>query len=212
MIIRIAVADDHVLFCQAICRVINEWEHCKVILQAASGKQLIEQIDPNHPPDLALTDLCMPGMSGYETIRVLKKKYPAIKVMVISMYESKETLLELLKAGAEGFLHKSADERQLKKGVQEMMRTGYYFADQSIARIFKQVMDKGKLSLIKGLSDEEIVLLKFICTEKTYKEIACDMKISERHVEYLRDNLSERFGLQGRTALALHAAENGLTI
>src|SRR5258705_8265805 len=125
-IIKLAIADDHVLFREALCKTINEWENCKVILQASSGKQLIEQINDGSLPDIVLTDLRMPELNGYDTIKMVKKKYPQIKFMVISMYESKEAIMLLLKAGAQGFIHKTAEPIQLKKAIYEIMRNGYY--------------------------------------------------------------------------------------
>lgn len=206
------MADDHALFREALCKMINEWENCKVILQASSGKQLIEHTGLNNLPDLILTDLRMPDMNGYETIQALKKKYPEIKLMAISMYESKEAIMMLLKSGAQGFINKTAEPKQLKKAIYEIMRTGYYFSDHAVARIFKHALDTGNMSLVNELNDEEIIFLKLICTEKTYKEIASEMIITERRVEYLRNSLFAQFGFQSRTVLAVQCTEKGLTV
>ena len=210
-IIKLAIADDHVLFREALCKTINEWENCKVILQASSGKQLIEQINDGSLPDIVLTDLRMPELNGYDTIKMVKKKYPQIKFMVISMYESKEAIMLLLKAGAQGFIHKTAEPIQLKKAIYEIMRNGYYFSDHTVARIFKQALDTGNMTMVNCLTQEELIFLKLICTEKTYKEISVEMSISERHVEYLRNSFFERFRLQSRTGLAMQSVEKGLT-
>ena len=211
-IIRIALVDDHNLFRECLSKIINEWDNCKVILQAQSGRQLIEKIDRNNIPDIVLTDLRMPGMNGYEVIWKLKNEYPEIKIMVISMYESRDAIMLLLKSGVQGFINKTAEPLQLRKAIYQIMANGYYFSDQTVARIFKQALDKGNMDMVNYLNEEEILFLKFVCTEKTYKEIASDMKISERHTEYLRNSLFARFGLQSRTGLALHSIENGLTV
>jgi DNA-binding NarL/FixJ family response regulator len=211
-LIRIAIADDHKSFLAGLCRIINEWDDCKVIFTATSGEQFIAQIDPHNPPDLALIDIRMNGINGYDITRILKRKFPEIKIIVISMYESRECLMELLKVGADGFISKTADEWEIKKAVHEMMRIGYFFADQSIARIFRQVVETGNYSLIKGLTKEEATFLKFNYTEKTIKKIALKMKKTERHIEYIRDKLFEKFGVESRMALALFALECGLTV
>lgn len=206
------MADDHTLFREALCRLINEWDNCKVIIQAESGKQLIKQIDTGNLPDLVLTDLRMPDMNGYQTINAIKNKYPSIKIMVISMYESKEAIMRLLQSGAQGFVNKSADHKQLKKAIYELMHTGYYFADNAIARIFRQSLNNGDRAMLNYLREEEIFFLGHICTEKTYKQIADEMDVSERHVEYLRNSLFEKLEVKSRTTLALYAVEKGLAV
>lgn len=77
-LIKIAVADDHHLFREAICSNIDTWENCKVIIQAANGRQLLDKLQIKNQPDLALIDLEMPEMNGYETIKALKEKHPDI--------------------------------------------------------------------------------------------------------------------------------------
>lgn len=209
-LVRIAIADDHALFCDTLSKTINEWENCKVVLQAYSGTELLEKIPSKKPVHLVLTDLRMPGMSGYETIHRLKKHHPEIKVMVISMFGGKDCLMEVLKAGADGFIQKTEDLRILKTAIHDIMKHGYYSTDAIVARIFKKVMDTGDTSYIKGLSQEEICLLKLLCTDKTYKEIGAVLQITDRRAEYLTIQMMEKFGVNGRIALVLHATENGL--
>ncbi len=211
-LIRIAVTEDHTMFREALCTLINDWKNCKVIIQASNGKQLIEQIDPKNLPDLVLIDLCMPEMNGYETIKILKVSYPLIKFLVISMYQSEEGLLMILKSGAEGFIHKTADSIRLKKAVYEIMRSGYFFTDNAASRFIKQSMQNNDGKLRNDLSNKELAFLKHIITEKTYKQIADDMSISPRQVEYLRNFMFEKFGVQSRTGLAVKSIEKGLII
>ena len=211
-LIEIAVADDHAMLREALCTLINDWENCKVILQAGNGKQLIEQIDPKNLPDLVLIDLCMPEMNVYETIKKLKTSFPQIKFLVISIYNNEETIMLILKSGAQGFIHKAAETRQLKKAIFEMMRSGYYFTDHAASRLVKQAMENEDYKLRNDLCDKELAFLKHIVTEMTYKQIADDMGIPLRQVEYLRNIMFERFGVQSRTGLAVQSIEKGLTL
>ena len=86
-LIKIAVADDHTMLREALSRLINTWDNCKVIVEAESGQKLIDRIDSKNLPDLIVVDLGMPGMNGYETIAALKKLYPSLKFLVISIYQ-----------------------------------------------------------------------------------------------------------------------------
>lgn len=211
-LVKIAMADDHNLFRESLCAIINGWENCKVILQAANGKQLIEGLNSKNLPNLALIDINMPILDGYETLKIIKEQYPEIKLMVISTYNSEEMMWQLIKFGAEGFVSKSDDPSRLKKGVLEMMQTGYFFSDHSASKMISKVMKTGKHTSVNDLTKKEIEFLKLLGTEKTYKEIAVDMGIADRQIEYMRVSLFERFGVKSRTALAVKAIAKGLAV
>lgn len=210
-LIKIAVADDHTMLRESMCQIIDTWENCKVILQADNGKEFMAQLDPKNLPDLALVDLRMPEINGYELIKLLTKKYPEIKMMVLTVFIGEDAIYRAFQAGAHGFMDKSEDGNKLKKGIYEMMRTGHHFSDQSAARMVKQSLTTGQKNK-KNLNEEEIVFLKNIITEKTYKEIADEMGIPIRHAEYLRNNMFERFDVQSRIGLAVQVIEKGLTV
>lgn len=211
-LIKIAVADDHIMLRETLCKSIDTWENCKVIMQADNGKHFIAKLDSKNLPDLALIDLEMPEMNGYETIKTVKKIYPDIKFMVLSMYQSEEAIIHLIHVGAQGFFNKGDLTVHFKNSVYEMMRTGYYFADHAAARLMKQAMETGKLTLKNDLSDEELTFLKNIITEKTYQEIADIMGIPLRHAEYLRNKMFEQFDVQNRVGLSTRVMKKGLVV
>ena len=212
-LIHIAIAEDQAMFLQTVSKIINEWDDCKVILQARNGKELLEKINPkNLLPDIVITDLRMPEMDGYATTRELKRQFPELKIIVLSMYEDKECMLLLLKAGANGFINKKAEVPELRKAIHDVMNKGYYFADHSIARIFKQIMDTEDISGIETLNDRELNYLKFLCMGKQDKEIANSIGITERKAEEIRYNLFERFAVQNRTELAIQSIERGIIV
>lgn len=211
-LIKIAVADDHHLFREAICSHIDQWENCKVIIQAANGRQLLEKLQSKNQPDLALIDLEMPEMNGYETLMAIKENYPAIRMLVISQHHSEELVCRIIKLGAQGFVNKADDLTRFKKAIEEMMHSGYYFSDHTAAKMVKKAMQSENFTLDNDLSNAEIHFLKLICTEKTYKEIAKELKMSERHLEYLRQVLFDRFDVTSRTGLAVIAMRKGLAV
>lgn len=211
-LIKIAVADDHILLRESLCNIIDTWENCKVIMQADNGKQFFEMLDPKNLPDLVLMDLEMPEMNGYDAIMAAKKIYPEIKFMVVSMYQSEEAILHLIHVGTQGFLNKGGHLAAFKNAIYEMMRTGYYFADHAAARLMKQAMEEGNHALKNDLSLEELTFLKLIITEKTYQEIADIMGVSRRHVEYIRDKMFEHFDVQKRIGLSTRVMKKGLVV
>lgn len=209
-LIKLAVADDHVLFREAICAQINTWDDCKVILQAANGRQLLDRLNNNNLPDVALIDIAMPEMNGYETMKALKEKYPAIKLMALSAYNSNEMVCQLIKLGARGFVNKNDDAIRLKKAITQIVQEGYFFSDHTAAKMVEKAIQTGIHINKDDINDKEIIFLKLLCTEKTYKEIADEMDISERHTEYIRNVLFEKFNCKSRTGLAVLSIEKGL--
>lgn len=202
--IKIAVTDDHVMFREALCQQLNTWENCRVVLQAGNGKELINALSERELPDLAFVDLCMPVMNGYETIRELRKHFPSIRILVISMYGSEEAICRVRKEGANGFINKVDEMGKIRKAVEAVMKDEYFFSE----RVPRSLRKKEEIDL----TEEELSFLRFICTEKTYKAIAAEMGISGRHAEYLRYNLFERFDVVSRTGLAMRVVEKGLVI
>lgn len=210
-IIKIAIADDHAMVREALSALINTWDHCKVILQAGNGEELLDQLNPSYLADIAIVDMCMPSMNGYTTIKILKEKYPSIKAIAYSTFTSEESSLLLLQAGAQAFVHKGNDMHTLKKALHEVNKNGYFFTDGAAIKMMKQLVKKGGHFPDYHLREKEITFLQLICSEKTYKEIAHSMNISDRQVEYLRSNLFERFEVQSRTGLAMRSIEKGLS-
>lgn len=213
LLIKIAIAEDHNMFRDALCSKINEWENCKVILEAENGNQLLNRLNSKNLPDIILIDLRMPVLSGYQTMEIIQKNYPLVKCLVLSMIEeNEEAMMLIIKAGGKGFISKSADTSQIKIAVHELMRSGYYFPNKAAARLSKQVLENGNTALKNVLNDKELSFLKYIITDKTYKEIALLMSITEREAEYLRDRMFERFGTKNRTVLAIQCMEKGLVL
>jgi two-component system, NarL family, invasion response regulator UvrY len=186
--VKIAMADDHVLLRDALAVVINGFEHCKVILLAANGSELLDQMQSGLLPDLVILDLNMPKMDGYETAKYLRIHYPQIYVLVLSMYDSEISLLRMLQAGARGFLKKDIHPGEPKIAIQSVMATGYFYSHHSAGKLVNLVKKdmSGNPSERIGLNENELTFLKLASTDMTYKEISTIMKISPRTV----DNLS----------------------
>jgi two-component system, NarL family, invasion response regulator UvrY len=211
-LVKIAVADDHSMFRESLCALIDTWENCKVIIQATNGKQLLDSLVSPNLPDLALIDLAMPEMNGYETVAAIREIFPDIKLLAMSYFNSEEMIWRLIKCGAQGFVNKQDNIIRLKKAIGEIIYTGYFFSDHIASKMLKKAAQTGVLSIRNNLSDREITFLKYVCTEKTYKEIAHEMGLAERQTEYLRNILFERFGVTTRVGLAMLAREKGLIL
>jgi len=205
--------DDHTLLRDALAGVINGFDNCRVILLAANGKELIEQMRDDNLPGLAILDLNMPEMDGYETAKYLRVNYPEIYVLVLTMYDSEISLLRMVQAGARGFLKKDIHPGELKLAIQSVMSSGYFYSHQSAGRLvnlFKKENGNNTSSERFSLSENELTFLRLASTDMTYKEIATVMKISPRTVDNYRDSLFVKLNVKSRVGLAIFAIKSGV--
>lgn len=212
-IIKIAIADDHEMFRELVSTHIDTIENCKVVVQAANGKELIEKIEIKSNTDLVLLDICMPVMNGYEAASILRERFPDIKILYCSIYNGELAVCRMIRTGGNGFIHKGASPTELKRVIFDVMKNGHSFPAFS-GKIFSNENRKG-LKYINGklhFSSKELKFLQLICTEKTYKEIAAELELSLRQVDYLRETLFSRFDVHSRIGLAFSARHSGLLI
>lgn len=210
--IKVALADDHVLLRNALASLINGFENHQVIFEVSNGKELIQKIKQGLIPDVLLLDLNMPEMDGFETANILKDNFPAIHVLMLTMYDSDPVLIRLLQAGVKGFLKKDIHPAELKFAIQSVVQSGYYYSQQTsgkLANFFRN--SNGNTTLEKAvLTDTEIIFLKLASSEMTYKEIAMKMKLNPRAVDGLRDHLFEKLGIKSRVGLVMYAIRHAL--
>src|SRR5688572_24477958 len=115
--IKVAMADDHVLLRNALASLINSFGDCKVIHESGTGKELIDSMTTGLLPDVVILDLNMPEMNGFQTADWMQKYFPAVHVLMLTMYDSELSLIRLLQAGVKGFLKKDVNPEELKFAI-----------------------------------------------------------------------------------------------
>jgi DNA-binding NarL/FixJ family response regulator len=123
----------------ALAARINEFENFKVVEQCSHGKELIQTLENNPEPDLVLLDLNMKEMNGMETAQWLKKNRPSIKVLMLTMYDSELTLIQLLQLGVKGILNKSASPADLRVAITTIATEGQYFSNHTTTKLVNMV-------------------------------------------------------------------------
>ena len=212
-LIKVAMADDHVLLRNALASLIDSFGDCKVIHQSKTGKELINSISAGDIPDVVLLDLNMPEMNGFETAQWLQKNYPDLPVLMLTMYDSELTLIQLLKAGVKGFLKKDIHPSELKFAIQSVVESGYYYSNHTtgkLVNLFRNSSDNSMALYRSILTDQELQFLKLACSDLTYKEIARQMGLNPRTVDTLRDQLFVKLDVKSRVALAMVAIRHGV--
>ena len=211
--IKLALADDHTLLRNALASLIDSFENCKVVCQANDGKELLEFIQKESPPDVVLLDLNMPNMDGYDTAVWFKKNRPDINVLMLTMYDSELLLIRLLQAGVRGFLKKDIHPSELKFAIQSVIQSGYYYSHNTsgkLANLFRTNGEKAPSLHKNMLTEQEVDFLKFASSELTYKEIAQKMGLNPRSVDSLRDHLFDKLDVRSRVGLAMYAIRHGI--
>lgn len=210
--IRVGIADDHKIFRKGVILSLRPYTNLSFILEAENGDDLLEKLS-GEQPDVVLLDLRMPGKDGIETTKEISKKFPDIRILILTMYEDERFVSHLMENGANGYLLKNADPSEIKKAIMEVMVKGYYL-NNFVNRVLLKKTAKNKsaptLNAEIAISDKEKEVIRLLCMEFTASEIAAKMAISARTVESIKDRLMERFGLKNTAGLVFYAVKNNL--
>lgn len=211
MSISIGLTDDHQLLRTSLAEMLIN-KGFKVVLQAGNGKECLNQLKAGATPDIILMDISMPVMDGYETTLNIKKDYPHIKVLVITMHESEELTIKMLRAGAKGYILKNGNSKELVNAINILYTKGFYANDLLTTNMLNSF---NKTEYVtndneKRITPREIEFLKLSCSELSYKEIALEMNVSQRTVDGYREDLFKKLNVHTRVGLVLFAIKSGL--
>jgi DNA-binding NarL/FixJ family response regulator len=211
--IKIAIADDYTIYRDGLKIGLTQDENLEVMLEAADGEDLIKGIETDMP-DVIIMDLKMPVMDGMEATKVIKKKYPDMKILVVTMYDDEKFVIHLMEIGANGYLLKNAEAEEIRKAIYSVHETGYYFNNIVSNALLKKLVIKGNIkpSFKEGveLTEREQDVLKLICAEKTANEMGQQLFLSPRSVEGIRQRLIDKVGVRNTAGLVMFAVKNGI--
>jgi DNA-binding NarL/FixJ family response regulator len=208
----IVIVDDHLLIAKALTGIIANFEQFEVLYECENGKDLQDKFKLKKTvPTIVLLDISMPIMDGFETAKWLKETHPEILIMALSMQDDDQSLIKMIKNGANGYLLKNTHPAELEKALLGLVEKGFYYPDWVANKVFSSLNATSKNESTISLTEREREFLKYSITEMTYKEISEKMFCSPRTVESYRDNLFEKLELKTRVGLAVYALKNGLT-
>lgn len=208
--INIALADDHAILRKGVIEILTKFDNLAVVIEAKNGKELIDKINSATAlPDVCIVDINMPEMNGYETSAELKKLWPDMKILALSMYDTELNIIKMLRNGANGYVLKDSDPEELRVAILEVYKNGFYHSDLVTGRMLHILHDpNGKINI--ELNDRETQFLVHCCTELTYKEIADLMYLSPRTIDGYRESLFKKLNLTTRTGLVMYAIKAGI--
>lgn len=211
--IGIFLVEDHTILREGLRALLTADPNFEIIGEAADGREAVRFVE-KQVPDLILMDLSMPRMTGMDAIREIKKRYPATKIIALTVHKTEEYLRTTLQAGADGYVLKDATHEELMLAIQNVLKGKTYLSPGVSKKVIEGYLE-GKESQIPGstlglLSQREREVLKLIAEGYKNKEIAADLCISLKTVEKHRANLMKKLDLHNAAALTAYAIEQGL--
>lgn len=219
--IKLAIVDDHNLFRKGLIKLINLGDtenKYTVLFEAENGEELKEKLKTKNLPDIILMDIDMPDMDGYEAVDWLKKYHPGINILVVSMFESEEPIVRMIRMGVNGYLSKDIEVNDMHQALKAIAEKGYYYSDLVTNVMAHNIQHENDIKAGKvptgdswnTLSENEREFLKLACSEMTYQQIADKMKLSPKTIDGYRESLFHKFQVKSRVSLAMYAVKNGL--
>lgn len=221
--LKIAIVDDHNLFRKGLIKLINLGDtdnRYSILFEAENGLELKEKLSRKCLPDIVLMDIEMPNMDGFETVGWLKKYHPDINILVVSMFESEEAIVRMVRLGVHGYLSKDIEVEDMHKALEALATKKIYYSDMVTTALANAVQNgvgpgdasqtEENRSLWGNISENERIFLNYAVTELTYAEIADKMKLSPKTIDGYRETLFLRFRVKSRVSLAMFAVKNNL--
>jgi len=211
--IRVLVADDHTVVREGIRYVLEREPGFEIVAEAGSGSDVVALAEQCHP-DVAVLDISMPGLSGIQVAARLRQRLPETRILILSMYDNAEYVLESVRAGAHGYILKDTAATELRSAIRAVQEGEAFFSPPVASRLSAAV--RGELareqrtSDLGSLSAREREVLQGIAQGHTNKEIAATLGISHRTVETHRESLMRKLRIRTVAGLTRFALETGL--
>lgn len=209
--LRVILADDHTLVRAGLRSLVEQLKDVEVVAEANNGYEVLALM-PVHRPDVVLMDITMPGMNGLDAALHLRKDFPDVKIIILSMHASEEYVLQALRAGASGYLVKDSAPLELELALQAVSRGETYLSppiSRQVVESYLQRVGQGEqpLSFLTGRQRE---ILQFVAEGNSTKDIARKLDLSVKTVETHRAQLMERLDIHDVAGLVRFAIRHGL--
>jgi len=209
---RVVLADDHAVVRSGLRMVLDAQPDIEVVAEAGDGAEAVQKaLSPG--VDLAILDVAMPRMTGLQAVAELHSRRPELRVLILSMYDNEQYFFEALKAGASGYVLKSAANRDLVEAIRASMRGEPFLYPAAVRALIRDYLERarrGEAIPEDPLTPREQEVVKLIAEGYTSEEIAEMLVISKKTVERHRANILEKLGMRNRVELTRYAIRRGL--
>jgi DNA-binding NarL/FixJ family response regulator len=208
--INIVIADDHHIFLDGLVSLLKEYEHINIIDTALNGNDVLKILESNNV-DLVITDISMAGMDGIILNAEIKKRYPQVNTLILSMHNNSEKIARLTRSNVNGYLLKNTEIDELLHAIEKIMDGENYFSKEVKEKYMESMFNReNEKSMVSDLSKREIDVLKLIANEHITREIAEKLCISQHTVDTHRKNILSKLNIRNTAGLVRYAIKNGL--
>jgi len=211
--IRILIVDDHEIIHSGIGDILKSQRNFEIVGNAYNGLDAVEKAS-GLKPDVIFMDISMPVMSGIEATQKIISENSNIKIIALTQHEEKEYVLQILKAGGKGYMHKNSKKEDFVNAINRVMNNERYLSHELSFSMIDEIMDKGednKSDQVKiHLTRREIEIIQKIAEDKNNQEIADEFRISLRTVETHRRNIMQKLNAKSVVSIIKYASQNNL--
>lgn len=207
--LRILIVDDHALVREGLARILESAEPPARVAQAGSGDEALAWL-AGHPADLLITDLTMPGLSGFELVRRVRQDHPGLRVVVLSMHAEQPYVMRAIKAGANAYVTKDQASNELLTAVVSVMHGNGYLSPAVAAGLVQQFAQAGAQPPHARLTERELEILRRLVAGQRPGAIAQALNLSPKTVSTHKRRVHDKLGLPSTAALVRYGIEQGL--
>ena len=211
--ISIVIADDHEIFRDGLALMLSKQDTVTLVGQAGDGEELLRLVE-EHQPDMVLIDIKMPRMDGISAARIILQQNPHLKIIALSMFEEENLIVEMLEAGAKGYLLKNADKKEILEAIFTVYEGNIFYCKHTTARlaamIVKSKFDPQKKNPDALFTEREKEIIRLICRQNTAQEIGEHLFLSKRTVEGYRTRILEKMDVKNTAGVVVFALKNNM--
>ncbi len=209
--IRVLVVDDHAILRDGIRSILESQEDIVVVGEASDGAEALEYVG-NLLPDIVLMDISMPKTNGLEATRLIKERFPQVKVLILTQHDNREYIAPALGAGASGYVLKRSGRREMLNAIRQVHEQGAFLTSNITQEVFQEHSQAGRngKEVDHHLTDRERQVFQLIVEGKSNKEVAMVLGISPKTVSVHRTNIMSKLDVQNTVELIRYATSNPL--
>ncbi len=209
IMVRVIIVDDHAILRRGLIQIISEAANLKMAGEAGTSTQALQLLRTT-PCDVVLLDISLPDRNGIETLKLIRKEFPRLKVLMLSMHPEDQYALRALKAGASGYLTKQSAPGQLLSAIEQVSAGRKYVTPGVAEALANSIGDDNTQLAHHKLSIREYQTLCLIASGKSMKEIGQQMAISVKTVSVYRSRILEKMHMKHNAELTRYAIQNNI--
>jgi DNA-binding NarL/FixJ family response regulator len=209
--IRIVLADDHEIFRDGFRVMLKKQPSVELIGEAPDGEELIKLVEELQP-DVVVTDIKMPKLDGIQATKILTKRFKDIGVVSLSMFDEENLIIDMLEAGAKGYLLKNAHKDEIIAAIEAVFSDQTYYCNRTSRKLTRMIAESSfnpnRRPVNPDFSERELKVIRFICQEFSNKEIALQLNLSVRTIEGYREKIQDKISARNTAGIVVYAIKN----